>query len=276
MDSSGRSTCTHTLSVGADVSQLRWDPSDSSSLATLSGDKTLRRWDLRSKAATGSASLSCEYINMAWSPCGAHVAVSSALGDKGGPHKDSVTLVDAKTFAVVAKRPFECEVNECVWADSSHLLLTTEHGTVEVHRYDPASGALEKKAAVVAHTGDCFSIAVHPGTRKLAVGSKDSLVSVWALDDLVCEEVIPTHATPVRSVSFSANGKFVASSAYDTSVAVHRADKGCKLMAAIDTGSISTICAFHPTKPLVAWAVESKSMDRTGFVKIADLSKVLR
>ena len=285
--------CAHKLEQHGDsVVQLCWDPTTPTSLATLAADKAVRLWDLReSTRCVASVKTNHEYINIAWSLCGQHIAVGSSVGSgsKDADVKDYVSIIDARTHAVVKRLKFAYEVNEFVWApDARTLLLTTEKGRVEVVRplgpeADPAEvfkvgptpqdvddfPEVEKPEkprhpaniwTMHAHTDDCYCVALDADSQppKLAVGSKDSIVSLWDLEEMISVRTILRHTTPVRCLSFSAHGQLVASSAYDPGIDIADAETA-ELVHTIDAQHAMNSLAWHPTKPVLAYAIDAKS-----------------
>jgi THO complex subunit 3 len=176
---------------GDSVVQLCWEPNAASNLATLAADRTVRLWDVRTRnGPTASIKVNHEYINCSWSGDGRTIAVGSSVGAKDDNVKDCVSLIDARTLRVMKLLKFPYEVNEFCWSpDSSHLLLTTEHGTVEVLCTDGEKKSMNA-ATLKAHTDDCYCVALDAGTSTLAVGSKDSLVSIWDLYECACLRTI--------------------------------------------------------------------------------------
>ena len=188
------------------VTQLCWSPmggggeaASINSLATLAADRTVRIWDTRAPARPAHAiALACEYINLAWSPDGRFLAVGSNIGGSAKDDlKDSVTVLDVRAASspktkgggggddgaggvgrVVKKWKFPCEINELCWApDSSHVILTTEHGTLELMRLsgggeaeDSSNGDAVRPSeasvcSIAAHTDHCYCIEVDPTRR---------------------------------------------------------------------------------------------------------------
>ncbi|KAJ8613163.1 hypothetical protein CTAYLR_007534 [Chrysophaeum taylorii] len=263
--------CTQKFDQGDGVVQLCWNPTGSTSLATLAADKVLRFWDVRwvsflaalllllkglvrSQKAVWQLKVSHEYINIAWTPDGATVAVGSSVGkDETGGVKDSVSLVDVATRKVSKKLKFSYEVNEFVWApNSAHLLLTTEHGTVEVLSTDGEAYTMR------AHTDDCYCLAIDAPAGRLAVGSKDSIVSIWDLPNLACIKTNARHITPVRCVAFSRDAEFLASSAYDPGIDIAETETG-DLAYKLEAPCAMNSLAWHPSSLLLAYALDTKA-----------------
>ena len=118
-----------------------------------------------------------------------------------------------------------------------------------------------------AHTDDCYCIALHAtgAPPTIAVGSKDSIVSFWDLEEMLCLRTILRHTTPVRCLAFSAGGRYLASSAYDPGVDIADAET-TDLVHTIDAQHAMNSLAWHPQKPVLAYAIDAKSAasDRRG------------
>ncbi|XP_058219083.1 THO complex subunit 3-like isoform X2 [Rhododendron vialii] len=187
------------------VDQLCWDPKHSDLIATASGDKTVCLWDARSGKCTQQAELSDENINITYKPDGTHIAV--------GNRDDELTILDVRKFKAIHKQKFSYEVNEMAWSmTGDRLFLTTGNGTVEVLAYP----SLQPLDTLVAHTASCYCIAIDPLGRYFAVGSADSLVSLWDISQMLCVRTFTKLEWPVRTVSFNYTGEFIASASEDS------------------------------------------------------------
>ncbi|KAJ3119415.1 THO complex subunit 3 [Physocladia obscura] len=200
---------THRAHV-ADVDQVTWSPTSPSILASAGADRTLRLWDVRvptsskSNANTTPTSSTAnvltvttpgENINVAW----ASDASCLAVGDKDDcvsfidPRGSSNSNAQQQTNTNPQQHPAspyiwhtlknDCEVNEIRWDNSNSLFyLTTGHGTVRVLDFPSFKQLYE----VNAHTSNCYCLHFDPNGRYMAVGSSDSLVSLWDVNDFVC------------------------------------------------------------------------------------------
>lgn len=250
------------------VSQTCWDPTAPTRLVTVASgerDKTVRFWDTRAKAPEREIKLQQEYINASWSGDGLQVAVGSSVGGLGKDDtaKDYVSIIDTRKYRV-RKHKFGWEVNEfCFSPNSRFLLMTTELGTVELYNYRQPDSKIR---SIQAHTDDCYCIAVDADHKHLAVGSKDSLVSLWQLDDMICLRSVGEHASPVRSISFSPCGRFLASGSYDAVLSISSVNTGRRLHA-VDTHAGVNAVAWQPSSShgrLVAFARETKNERSVG------------
>ncbi|KAB1215005.1 THO complex subunit 3 [Morella rubra] len=220
------------------VDQLCWDPKHADLIATASGDKTVRLWDARSGKCSQLAELSGENINITYKPDGTHVAV--------GNRDDELTILDVRKFKPIHKRKFSYEVNEIAWNMTGEMFfLTTGNGTVEVLAYP----SLQPLDTLVAHTAGCYCIA--RSHRKVcleallavfrfslvkmaacypyiyfAVGSADSLVSLWDISEMLCVRTFTKLEWPVRTISFNYTGDYIASASEDLFIDISNVQTG--------------------------------------------------
>ena len=265
---------------GDSVDQVSWDPSSTNRLATVSADKTLRFWDVRAGGrAVATVALTDENINVAWSPDGAQVAV--------GNRDDVFAFVDAKTHKVTrttAKFPYQ--VNDACWNKAGDVFyLTTADGFAEALRFP----ALEPLHRMKGHTSSVYAMALDPARDRVAFGGADALVSVWDTHDCVCVGVVDRLQAPVRAVSFSHDGAFLAAAGDDDAVDVSdaadgagAADVGDEVETAraenknafarvasvpVRGGSVSSM-AWSPTHHVLAFAGEGGDRANAGSVAL--------
>jgi len=242
------------------VDQLCWDPTNPDRLATASGDKTVRLWDAREKGKPAyTIPTSGENINIAYSPDGLYIAV--------GNKDDCLSIIDTRRAKVFKRTQFKYEVNEFSWdVSGKYFFLTTGQssgmGTVEVMDFKRESVSILK--SIPAHTGHCYCMDVDPNGRYIAVGSADAMVSVWDLEDLMCVQTFSRLDWPIRTVSFSHDGNYVAAGSEDLFIDIANVATGEH--HSVPTKGATNCIAWHPNKLALAYACEKR--DREGAIKL--------
>ncbi|CAA6661558.1 unnamed protein product [Spirodela intermedia] len=229
------------------VDQLCWDPKHSELVATAAGDKTVRLWDARSGKCSQQAELSGENINITYKPDGTHIAV--------GNKEDELTILDVRKFKPIHRRKFNYEVNEIAWNTTGELFfLTTGNGTVEVLGYP----SLKVLHTLMAHTAGCYCIAIDPIGRYFAVGSADSLVSLWDISEMLCLRTFTNLQWPVRTISFNNTGEYIASASEDAYVDISDVQTG-RAVHQIPCKAPMNSVEWNPKYNLLAYAGDDKN-----------------
>lgn len=187
------------------VDQLRWDPKHAELLGTASGDKTVRIWDCRTGKCAQAIETRGENINIRWSPDGAHIAV----GDK----EDNLSIIEMRKCKTLQSTHFNFEVNEIAWEHTGKLFfLTTGAGNIEVISYAEllAKGEAAARTTIHAHTANVYCIDFNQTGEYFALGSADSLVSLWDVRELACIRTFTRLEGPVRQTNHQQAGGQVA------------------------------------------------------------------
>lgn len=150
------------------------------------------------------------------------------------------------------------QVNEISWNNSSDLFfLTNGQGCIHVLDYP----SLELKHVLKAHPGTCICIEFDPTGKYFATGSADALVSLWDANELCCVRVLSRLDWPVRTISFSHDGKLIASASEDLMIDIAHTETGEKVTDISVTSATFTV-AWHPKQYLLAYACDDKDLER--------------
>lgn len=121
-------------------------------------------------------------------------------------------------------------MNEMAWSYNNDYLLVAAGvdgmgalDVISVFNSGSSGGGSEELTVVdslVAHSGACQQLAIDATCRRLAMGGTDKFVSLWSLEDLVCDRFVPLDVnTELRSLCFSPDGQFLAIAAGVTGTA---------------------------------------------------------
>ncbi|WVY94962.1 hypothetical protein V8G54_034050 [Vigna mungo] len=278
------------------VDQLCWDPKHADLIATASGDKTVRLWDARSGKCSQQAELSGENINITYKPDGTHVAVGNRDDEltildvrKFKPiHRrkfnyECLFSAFTSTPAIATEKVWGLyiyvlwskavekwcvgqglknelytkleDVNEIAWNMTGEMFfLTTGNGTVEVLSYP----SLRPLDTLMAHTAGCYCIAIDPVGRYFAVGSADSLVSLWNISEMLCVRTFTKLEWPVRTIGFNYTGHLIASASEDLFIDISNVQTG-RTVHQIPCRAAMNSVEWNPKYNLLAYAGDDKN-----------------
>ncbi|KAI8137063.1 WD40-repeat-containing domain protein [Fennellomyces sp. T-0311] len=231
------------------VDQLDWDPTHPDRLATASCDKTARIWDHRSGKCTAVVQTGGENINICWSPDGENIAV----GDKN----DTISFIDTRTYTIIKTQKHNVEVNEIAWNNANNMFfVTTGQGTIRAYSYP----SLELVHALRGHTANCYCVEADPTSRYLAAGSADASVTLWDMKTFNCVRTFSELTWPVRTLSFSFDGQFIASASEDSFIDISHVESGESVHHIECSAAMNTV-AWHPRDYYLAYAGDEVAAD---------------
>lgn len=222
------------------VNQVAWSP-DSKRLAAITRGELLI-WDdvrLRGYEPDNRQSLSGLASSVAWSPDGDTLIV------------DDNTRVFVWSPDSIEPLPLlrTSYANSLVWLSGSRTFAyVSEDGGVGMHSLEA-----EETRRIGEHDGGLIlSLAVTPDALRLAAGRHDGVINIWEISSGLLAVKLEGHAVAVNSLSFSADGRLLASKSTDSSVRLWRTDTW-ETVAVLDEPAnemtLGSGIAFHPQRP---------------------------
>jgi len=186
-------------------------------------------------------------INITWSPNGKFIAV--------GNKRDIISVIDTKTYKIISNHKFSFEVNEIAWDKSgNYILFATGNGTLEILRFP-----MFKRAEVLkVHSGAAYCTDFDPLGRYIATGGADAMVALLDINELACVRTFARLDSPIRTLSFSHDGKYIASASEDTRIDISYVDTG-EHIHTLDCRYPMNSIAWNPKSLLLAYAGDERS-----------------
>ncbi|KAK9450477.1 WD40-repeat-containing domain protein [Limtongia smithiae] len=209
------------------VSCVAWDPTSSERLVSCSReDGMVRLWDVRLNRGLAAyrvtSFLSQGPTMVRYSPDGRWVF---------GIAEDRIIVLHRETLQPIAGFESGFDVLDKANSDghvicarisfsSNVIAVGLSSGRVKFFHFDTSTGVIKVDsqdpsqpaplAVIQAHVADITCLEFSPRGKYMAIGSEDSLVSIWDLHDLVCVRTISKISHRVSCVSFSFDGAFLA------------------------------------------------------------------
>ncbi|KAI9146257.1 WD40-repeat-containing domain protein [Paraphysoderma sedebokerense] len=233
------------------VEQVVWHPIESHRLGTASGDAKVKFWDTRTSKTLHTVSTgNTGNINMTWCQDGNYVAVGSKA--------NTLSIIDTRTYQMVLSSPTKDakELNECAWDPWCRSRFIQTRGEViqiyefktfcssfgdenkEPQRKDEEKVDLELLAEIHAHTSNIYYSVI-------------SLFDANSYEVVRSMKYIEDH--PVRVLSFTHDGEFIAAATPGTDIPIWHVETGLPAYVIKETTAMGCV-AWHPNKYLLAYA----------------------
>jgi len=231
-----------------------WNPIDSKRFGIAGDSKTIELWDVRSQKAASKITSLGNNLSIAWSPDGKYLAIVNK--------SDNLSVVDLSMGEIVKNVKIAYEINEVAWsANSDHILVATGAPDHQIDLIGFKDTNLNMIEGLSAHTSNARFLKIDPTFRRLAVGSVDHTVSIWDLEDLVCDRII-TLDSSVTGLTFSGDGTEFAAASETPTILICDSYSG-ETLAKVDIRNDFLSMAWHPTQRLIALATAEKSINNS-------------
>ncbi|MBC7228221.1 MAG: AAA family ATPase [Thermoflexales bacterium] len=237
------------------VGDIAFSP-DGRLLASGSGDRTVKIWEVPSGRLLRTLSVQRPVISVAFSPDGRLLASGSRIGIVGVWEVASGYMLH--TLGEQIKQDRDDEEKHFVITPSllgvafspDGRLLASGSADKTVKVWEVASGRLLH--TLIGHKDWTLGVAFSPDGRLLASGSNDKTVKLWEVSSGRLLYTLSGHRGTVLSVAFSPDGRLLASGSADKTVKVWEVASGRLLYNLSGHNQVVWKVAFSPDGRLLA------------------------
>ncbi|KAG2047257.1 WD40 repeat-like protein [Suillus hirtellus] len=192
------------------VESVSWS-GDGRRVLSGSSDGTARQWDVES-GETILEPIETGHTVVGVAVYSADMSIFATSGRDEPETESSIKIWNTKTGELVATLKGHGQMVSCLaWTKDGKTLISGSIGS-SIRTWNTKTW---KQTALLETSGCVFAIAISPNERILASALWDSTVLLWNLDNGQLIGPLLQHANPMYSVSFSVDGKLLATGCHD-------------------------------------------------------------
>ncbi|KHJ48612.1 WD domain, G-beta repeat protein [Trichuris suis] len=182
------------------VTDLRWHPFHPNIVATCSLDKTIRVLDTRAQKWVALLRTEGENACINWTPDGTILGV--------GGKDNFASFFDARNWATLPRQHICDELTSISWNKRAVVLLCTNGvGEVIIYKWPK----MVKASTMLGHCGAINCVDFDHSGRTFATAGADGVVGIWDANHIICTKTLCWFKDQIDGVSFSHDGKVIAS-----------------------------------------------------------------
>jgi WD40 repeat protein len=252
------------------VERVKFHPSQENLLCTAASDSSVKIWDVRSSSQKAMGHIDVPIgstaADISWSTASSNPSLL-AITERNGTINvydtrklPSNTNFESSNNGAIVKS-FSVSmglVEACIFSPAGRHLMgaMTTSGMGELRVWEWNTDDASEKYIFPAHTGPIYSIAFSPDGNRLATGGADAIIGLWDVGSMVCTKTIDRCQKFIRSVAYSYDSAFLASSCEDDFIDLASAETG-ELVGKISLGKHkggADEISFHPKMHVLACA----------------------
>jgi THO complex subunit 3 len=245
------------------VEKVACHPLDSNLVLTASADKSLKLWDLRTKAAVRSEKTKAHALNAVWKPDGSTFACylkdqtaaffdSQRAGVTGTLKVENASVKDGRTIS-------DCGLTDISWDFTGNIFMaSTSDKDHSLLLFDSRKVEFPADFSLALHASSCFYLAVDPSGKYIATGGTDNLISLLNSTEFIAVKCFPQLNSQLHQMAFSHDGLYLAAAAEQTCVTVFDTKSG-EIAQVLETPGVQFAVAWHPSRHVLAYGGEEKS-----------------
>lgn len=238
-------------------SKVAFNPVKDAELCSVSEDGTVKFWDVRTKNCVNEVKGLGEACSLVWAPDGSSLIV--------GNRSNNLFTLSPTLSEPVSSHQQDGRTNQIAFTwKGNRIFATTGMGSTRIltypdfntaMRYDyPTRHGESDEFVLRGHTSSAVSVELSPTGRWLATGGTDSMIALYDTQSWLCSRTITKTAGPVRSLSFTFDGSYIAGgSEGEAGVHISHVETG-EHVHTIKTAGNCPFVSWAPTKYCLAYS----------------------